>query len=291
MKVLLTGRKFAMGFASLRTFSSFAILLSFMLFPLHHAEGGAWLQPKGGLFASFITYYYSTTHYFDSHGSIKKRGGRFTKFEINPYFEYGVSDKDTAVLNIFYDWIDDERRNGTVSNDGFTDLELGWRRKVWSNDWNVVSSQFTLVVPLGYDIEDDPRLGYGRYALEFALQYGHAFLLADRYGFIDLYVGPRFYIGYPSDQFRIKLTAGYDITQKTQILAFGELHYGLGNGSLKRVGRNLTVTPDYKLLKVGLSGRYRITPHLSLVFTGYSHIWGEDTGAGGGFYGSIWLSY
>ncbi|MEJ5299541.1 MAG: hypothetical protein WHS38_00960 [Thermodesulforhabdaceae bacterium] len=252
---------------------------------------GAWLQPKGSFFFSTILYYYKTNHYFDSNGNERKRGGTFTKVELNPYLEYGLTSTDTLVLNVFYDWLDDDQGIKSATNDGLTDLEAGWRHLLWTDGTQVVSSQLMVVVPLGYDIEDNPRLGYGRYALEGLLQYGTSFRFLDRYGFIDLAGGPRFYIGYPSDQIRAKLSAGYDVLDFLQLIGGAELHWGLGNGSTKYIGENITLTPDYKLLKLSVSGRFRLSSHLSFVVTAYSHAWGEDTGAGGGLYGSFWVSY
>lgn len=255
------------------------------------AWGGAWLQPKGTLFTSIMSYYYKTSHYFDSNGDKKERGGTFTKFEINPYFEYGLTQEDTIVLNVFYDWLKDDQGYQSFTNDGFSDLEVGWRRLLWTDGSQVVSCQITAIVPLGYDIEDNPRLGYGRYGFEGAVQYGTSFMFLERYGFLDFAIGPRIYIGYPSDQVRAKLTAGYDLFQVFQLIAGTELHWGIGNGSEKTIGQNVTLNPDYKLLKLSISGRFRLTSHLSFVLTGYSHAWGEDTGAGGGWYGSFWISY
>jgi hypothetical protein len=255
------------------------------------ARGGAWVQPQGHFFTSVISYYYKTSHYFDSDGNERKRGGSFTKFEFNPYLEYGLTAQDTIVLNVFYDWLKDDQGYRSFENDGFSDLEAGWRHLLWTDGSQVVSSQITVVVPLGYDIEDNPRLGYGRYAVEGLLQYGSSFSFLGRNGFIDLAGGPRFYIGYPSDQLRAKATLGYDLLEWLQIIGSSELHWGLGNGSEKRVGENITLTPDYKLLKLSLSGRFRLSSHLSFVLTVYSHAWGEDTGAGGGMYGSFWVSY
>jgi hypothetical protein len=256
-----------------------------------NAWAGAWLQPKGSFFLSTILYYYKTNHYYDSHGNERKRGGTFTKVELNPYLEYGLTSEDTLVLNVFYDWLDDDQGTRSATNDGLTDLEAGWRHLLWTDGTQVVSSQLTVIVPLGYDIEDNPRLGYGRYAVEGLLQYGTSFRFLERGGFLDLAAGPRFYIGYPSDQIRAKATLGYDVLDFLQLIGGAELHWGVGNGSVKYIGENITLTPDYKLLKLSISGRFRLSSHLSFVATAYSHTWGEDTGAGGGFYGSFWVSY
>ncbi|MCX7822741.1 MAG: hypothetical protein N2260_04770, partial [Syntrophobacterales bacterium] len=222
--------------------------------------GGAWLQPKGYLFLSIISYYYKTDTYFDSHGNEKDREGTFTKFEVNPYLEYGFTEEDTIILNIFYDWLKDDRGYSSVKSEGFSDLEIGWRRLLWTDGSRVVSSQLNVIVPLGYSIEDSPRLGYGRYGIEGFLQYGTSFILFERRGFLDLALGPRIYIGYPSDQIRAKFSAGYDLFRILQLIGGAELHWGIGNGSAKWIGQNITLTPEYKLLKLSLSGCFRLTP-------------------------------
>lgn len=255
------------------------------------AWGGAWLQPKGSFFTSLVSYYYKTDSYFDGHGNERDRGGTFIKFEFNPYIEYGLTQEDTIVLNVFYDWLKDDQGYKSYTNDGFSDLEAGWRHLLWTDGSQVVSSQVTVIIPLGYDVEDTPRLGYGRYGFEGLLQYGVSFMFLERYGFVDMSFGPRIYMGYPSDQIRAKLTAGYDLFSMFQLIGGAELHWGIGNGSVKRIGQNITLTPEYKLLKLSLSGRFKLSSHLSFVLTGYSHTWGENTGAGGGLYGSFWVSY
>lgn len=56
---------------------------------------------KGRYFFPLQVYYYQTDYAFDSDGSLEKRDGIFWKKEINPYFEYGLTNKD--ILQIKYD--------------------------------------------------------------------------------------------------------------------------------------------------------------------------------------------
>ncbi len=77
-----------------------------------------------------------------------------------------------TIVNVYYDFLTDEFEGSSKESNGFSDVELGWRRFLWTDGRQVLSSQLNLIVPLGYDIEDDPRLGYGRFGLEGSIQYG-----------------------------------------------------------------------------------------------------------------------
>ncbi len=261
------------------------------LIPSVKARSGAWVQPASRCFISLQTYYYETNEYFDSHGDRKSRGGTFEKLEFNPYLEYGVTNKDTLVMNIFYDWLRDNVSGTTKKTNGFADIEGGWRRLLLKKDPHVFSAQLLGIFPTGYDIEDEPRLGYGRFGMEVSVLYGRFFKIRGRYGFLDSQLGFRTYFGYPSEQLRANFTIGYDIVRRIQLMFESELQYGLDNGSEKKLGRNITVEPQYRLLKITGALRFRLSDNYSLVGAAYCHAWGEDTGADGGFYGSVWLRF
>ena len=254
-------------------------------------SAGAWGQNKGDFFLSLQPYFYGTDEYYDEQGNRHDRGGTFSKYELNPYMEYGLTEKDTVILNIFYDWLSDDASGSKKTNQGFADQEIAWQHRLFKNKTGVLAVQGLLILPTGYDIEDNPRLGYDRFGAEAGLLYGRIYKLFDRYGFLDLHLGFRDYFGYPSSQIRTTLTAGYDIFSNWQILAEGELQYGLDNGTNKALGPNLLVQPNYRLLKLTLGACYRINANYSLVAAGYRHAWGENTGAGGGGYVSLWYSY
>ncbi|MBW1982128.1 MAG: hypothetical protein JRJ12_13005 [Deltaproteobacteria bacterium] len=254
------------------------------------ARAGAWVRDKGEMFVALQYYYYETSRFFDHSGNSQKRGGKFKKKEINPYIEYGITSQDTLFLNLFYDWLTDNAAEPSSSNSGLTDVECGWRRLLLQQPPQVLSLQTTVIVPTGYDLDEDPRLGYDRFGMELAMFYGRSLQWADRYGFVEGGVGFRHYFGYPAEQIRSYAMLGQDIWEHFQLLGAAELHYGLNNGSNKNIGTNITVEPNYRLLKVSLGGRLRLRPNCSLVLAYYRHMWGEDTGAGGGFYGSLWIT-
>lgn len=246
---------------------------------------------KGRYFFPLQVYYYQTDYVFDSDGNSEKRDGTFWKKEINPYFEYGLTDKDTLVVNIFYDWLYDGQPSPSEKNQGLADIEAGWRRLLFKENDHLVSFQVLSVIPSGYDLEDIPQLGYDRFGLEARMLYGTNYNFMEKSGFFDISLGYRKYFGYPSDQIRSTAYIGYDIISPFQILGSYDLHFGLNNGSEKEIGTNILIQPNYRLLKLTLGLRYKINPQYSIVGAAYKHAWGQDTGAGGGFYGSFWIKF
>jgi len=269
------------------------ILVSFLLSLLcpDSVNAGAWVQKNGEVFLSLQAYYYQTDYVFDSNGNSKKRGGTFRKKEINPYFEYGLTNKDTLVVNIFYDWLYDGQSSPSEKNQGLADIEAGWRRLLFTKNDHLVSFQVLSVIPSGYDLEDMPQLGYDRFGLEGRMLYGTNYNFMDKSGFFDISLGYRKYFGYPSDQIRSTASIGYDIISPFQVIGTYDLHFGLDNGSENKISTNILVEPNYRLLKLALGLRYKLNSRYSVVGTAYRHVWGQDTGAGGGFYGSFWINF
>ena len=267
-----------------------AIFLFLLILPVS-ANAGAWVQDEGEFFLSLQAYYYQTDYAFDSNGNSEKRGGTFWKKEINPYFEYGLTSRDTLVLNVFYDWLYDVQPSPSEKNQGLADIEAGWRRLLFKKNDHLVSFQVLSVIPSGYDLEDMPQLGYDRFGLEGRMLYGTNYNFMKKSGFFDISLGYRKYFGYPSDQIRSTAYIGYDIISPFQILGSYDLHFGLDNGSEKEISTNILVQPNYRLLKLTLGLRYKINPQYSIVGAAYKHAWGQDTGAGGGFYGRFWCNF
>lgn len=270
--------------------SLFWLIFCLTIFP-SFSHAAAWVQEKGKSLLCLQLNHYQTDDEFDSEGNKKSRDGDFRKTEINTYLEYGLTDKDTIVANLFYDWLRDDKPEPSESNQGFADIELGWRRQLLKTDPHVATFQVLSIIPTGYDIQDSPRLGYGRFGLEGSFSYGRNFKWFEKYGFLDTSLGFRAYFGYPSEQIRSSASIGYDLLPPLQIIGSGELHYGLDNGSEKKIGSNVIAQPNYRLFKLTLMLRYRLSPKYSIVGAAYRHVWGEDTGAGGGVYGGIWINF
>jgi hypothetical protein len=242
----------------------------------------AWLRQEGELFISPSFNYYRAKDFYDRNGNKKPIGCTFEKRELQVYGEYGLNKKTTLTFKAPYDWL----KCGSSSTSGFSDLEAGFIRQIKKGENYSFSYYGNAVIPTGYSITDNPRLGYGRLGLEGGLLYG----MSGKYGFLDTGLGYRHYFGYPSSQIRYYSTAGINLTQNLQFISLIDLQVGLGNGKRKNVGQNVLLEPDYKLAQVYVGPRF-IFGNFSFVAT-YQHVfWGRNTGAGRGLNLSLWWNF
>lgn len=263
------------------------LALVLVLFP-GTSGAEAWVRSGKSAFLALQNTYYTTDRFFDEDGARRQRDGRFHKFETNLYVEYGITSRYTAVANVFLTHLRDHFAGSENTETGIGDIEIGVRRSLWNWERSVTSVQLLAIAPTGYDIDRTPRLGYGRAGTEISLAYGRSFDLRGSSGFLESKLGFRAYFGYPSEQLRARLSLGYDLWRFVGLLSSLELHYGLGNGSNKNVGGNVLLQPNYRLLKLSAGPRFRLAERWSLNVEGIHHLWGEETGAGGGIQVSLW---
>lgn len=249
-------------------------------------SGEAFVQKKGKSFLAVEYWTYRTSHFWDRSGVIKPAGQVFDKKEINTYFEHGMTDKDTIVVKALYDWIDESKKGKTI---GFEDFEVAWKRALWRDDTQIVSSQLWLIIPSGPD--NKPALRYGVFGTELDLLYGLTFKFKENYGFLDLGAGYRWYFGYPSDQIRAHINLGFDLTKKWQLILSTYLEYGVFNGTPQVNESIIFNDPNYRLLKGYITLRYRLSKNTSLTLGAYNHLWGQNTGTGGGYRGGVWIDF
>lgn len=260
----------------------FILILLFNLLISTTVFASAWIRQEGELFLSPSFYYQKATKYYDKDGKRRSIGCTFEKREIQLYGEYGIDKKHTAVFKLPYSWLE----CGESDNSGFGDLELGLIRNVKKSETDSLSLYGNLIVPTGYSIKDNPRLGYGRFALEGGILYG----ISGKWGFWDSGIGYRYYLGYPSSQIRAYGGGGINITQKLQLLAFVDAQIGLGDGKRKKIGENILLEPDYKLLQINLAPRIKFG-NISLVPGYQKTLYGRKVGDAHGFFFNFWFNF
>lgn len=260
------------------------IIIFFAIFyPIKQIYAGAFGRKKGEVLIILTPSFYEADNFFDKNGNKKPIGCSFKKEEIQFYAEYGISSKDTVTFKVPYQWLS----CGDAKTSGFSDIEAGIIRKLVKNNSYVLSAYGNIILPTGYSIDDNLRLGYGRIALEGGILYGKSF----EKGFIDTGIGYRYYFGYPSDQIRDYLTGGYNITKNFQLLGGIDAQIGLGNGKEKNLGNNITLEPDYKLIQIYIGPVISLNNNISVNFGLQKTIFGINTGDGTEAYGSIWIKF
>ncbi len=261
--------------------------LLILLLPLQ-LFSGAFVQEKGKSFLSLQFWTYNTRSYWDREGKKRNAHNHFVKREINTYYEYGLAKRWTLTAKVLYDWIwQSVDPKKTV---GFVDPEFGLRHLLWSKkDRRFLSVEGTLIVPAGTDKK--AVLRYGKFGFQGTVLYAGNFKIKEKWGFYVGEIGYRWYQGFPSDQIRANLGAGFDFTKKFQVIVAYFLEYGVFNGKKQVFSEVIQNDPNYRLLKGTLTLVYRLSEKTSLTAGYYRHVWGQNTGTGQGFYGGLWLRF
>lgn len=218
------------------------------------AMAGGYTQPKGFTFTALGVNTYDTES--------------FHKLEIQPYIEHGLQENVTLILKFPYTWLEDN--NGKYQ--GFTDQEVGLR---WRFNQNPVAAaiQGNLILPLGYDSEQDP-LSNQVVGVELSLPVSGSFQLGQRNGYGTVEVSYRDYLGPPSDELRLSGEVSLNVAKPLAIATQFFSIYRLQSGEI-----------DFT--KLGGQLRWVTNDRLTLVLGGFKNISGE----GSGFEAQIWYNF
>jgi len=265
-------------------------ILIFLLVPIVMVDGAVFLRKKGEGFVSSEYWRYQTARFWDDQGNRLPSNNVYKKDQFITFVEYGLTDNYTIWGQARYDWIRESIRSDT---DGFEDFECGVIAKFKEKRGRLISLYLTGIIPGG---KYDPAIRYGRSGLEGGVGAGSSFVLRKcgeekYYAFWSLRAGFRGFFGFPSDQFRADVIAGHDLTKKFQIIAGSFLEYGIYNGKPKVGQNNIVFDSNYRLLKGFLLGRLKISEKLSIIAAYNRHLWGRNTGTGGGLYTGLWYEF
>lgn len=256
------------------------------------AVAGGWTQPKGTVFSSVTVRTFDSDTRFDDDGQLRdqENDGSFEKVELEVYVEYGVTDDFTLILKSPYNWLTSSDNSGSDFNSGFVDQELGVRYAL-ARAPLAIALQGTLIIPPGYDVEANPRLGNDAFGVELRVPVSDSFRVGDRFGYWTLEAAYRNYSGFPSDEFRFFGEVALEVVKDLTLSGQFDAIVGLGNGQDEEVGENILLTQDFDLLKLIGNVRYQVNPDVALVVGGFRHVAGRDVGGGGGFEFKVWYTF
>ena len=190
------------------------------------SRAGAWPTPVGK--GQIIQ-----TTMIDNAGSAYDKNGdnaldvQFSKSESSVFWEHGLSDEITLVLQSSIQDVNFTAGVDQVSFTGLGESIIGARRVMWRGNNTIVSAQASLVVPSAGETISDGDLGIGATHGEARVLIGRSFKLARRDGFVDVQAAWRIRGGGAPNEYRIDGTAGWRPVPKVQILAQG--FYTKGN--------------------------------------------------------------
>lgn len=250
----------------------------------------AWTLPRGQWELIKNAYYYTTSEYFDDRG-IRRAQPSYTKYEINPYSEYGLQSGTTIGASVSFNAVTGTREiTPTLSvsgtNYGLADPAFFVRQRLWQSDNAVLSVQPLIKLPSYYSNSVLPRSGTSQTDGELRILGGYGFNFFRQHHFINLEAAYRKRMGDPGDQLRLDATLGVTLNERWQILPQLSVINTTG-------GRSPLYTQntedDYDLVKPQFSAVYRFNETVALQAGAFTHLSGNNTGAGGGGMLSLWV--
>ena len=239
------------------------------------AHAGAWVQPEGnGLFIAQSSYY-STATYFDTNGAEQSQP-RFSKFELQPYVEYGVLDWLTVGGSAYAQSVSQSNQ----TNYGIADPELFAKMRVYRDDAQVLSIQPLIKFASRFAENNGVRGGSKSTDMELSALYGRNLNLITERDYADVRVGYRKRDRGLSPQWRGDVAVGLGITDSIQIIPAlrAVISTNLTDSATFSEGGDL----DYNILKAEVTGVYHLSDTQWLQAGIFSHVAGVQTGNGYG---------
>lgn len=250
--------------------------------PVSPAHGGAWT--KGESEGEFIlnALFFQSDAFFDRQGD-KQNQPVFSKYEVNPYVEYGYSDRLTLGANVFLHYIEQDQPNGSTSreNFGIGDPELFARYRLQQGDNWVLSVQPLFKLPSIYSDAAVPRSGSDVADAELSLLGGYAFRWRGQSHYVETRLGYRHRFDEElEDQLRFDIKAGLRYNDRWEFIPAITTIWAVDarkDPVFTEDGQN-----DFDLVKLEAMARYNLNHSRYLQFGGFSHVYGENVGDGEG---------
>jgi hypothetical protein len=242
----------------------------------HSALAGAWLMPKGdGLAITQLTYF-SSDAYWDVAGE-RTSQDTFKKWEIQPYVEYGLTDKITIGGSGYLQRVGQSGKDNT----GVADPEFFLRSRLWYNDREVLSIQPLIKLPSRFHHNDRvPRGGSKSSDAELSLLYGKSLDIFSNRDYLDMRIGYRLRDRGLEPQYKADIALGVSPWERWQFIpAIRVVQAEMidDNQAFSQTG-----DLDYDLLKAELTVAYRLDDGGWIQATYFDHMEGSQTGDGNG---------
>ncbi len=239
------------------------------------AYAGAWVQPVGsGLFIAQASYY-STDTYFDTQGD-EQAQPRFSKYELQPYAEYGVHDWLTIGSSAYLQRVSQSKQ----TNFGIADPEFFARMRLYQDDVQVVSIQPLMKFASSFTENNAVRGGSKSTDIELSALYGRNLNLISPRDYADVRIGYRQRDRGLSPQWRGDIAVGLGVTDSLQIVPALRtvVSTNLTDATTFTEGGDI----DYNVLKVEVTGIYHLSATQWVQAGFFSHVAGIQTGNGYG---------
>jgi hypothetical protein len=224
------------------------------------ALAGAWTLPAGTGQVTVTADVSSASGAFDT-SDVVKPTARYDKFELQGWFEYGLTDRFTGIFVPGLQHVDiaapiDANRTGL----GYT--EFGGRYSLVQGQSWVTSGQVTVRIPGTDETSNPAAIGYTDVQTDVRGLFGTNFAVFGMPAFVDVEFAERFRSGAPPNEFRADFTFGVQPAERWTVLAqsFNVISEGSGSPPFS----------SYQYYKLQLSAVYAITKSWSVQIGGFT---------------------
>ncbi len=255
----------------------FGCLLSWIvaLTPIS-AHAGAWTQKRGEKQLITSISINKATRYFDAQGQ-KRAQLPYIKQELTSYSEYGLYDDVTLGMQLRFARASQETATGKNSASNIGDSDFFVRKRVWKNDFSVVSVQPSITIPSFDSPHTTPKIGADHPAYGLRSSYGRSFKLLNKWHYADVTGGYIHRVGKPDDQLVLDSTLGFNLTEHWQIIP--QLFLTKNRHKIK--GGNAftqSASDDYDLAQAQLSVQYNWKDVGGVQLGVFNNVHGKNTG-------------
>ena len=242
----------------------------------------AWTQDAGHGQIILTASFFQTSRSFDDRGNPKRFAddASFRQLMLNPFLEYGMSTRNTLVVNANIPFLRYASSQGIVRSAGLGDVEIGLKRRLNSPEskW-ALSCQVAVMFP-AYPDSRVPAPGNHQEDIEGRMMAGRGATLLMRHAFWAVEGAFRYRNGAPSDQARAEASVGADLNRRLTVMAQFFAIKSLRNGTPLTMTSNPNSQSDFDLYKYQPSVVYRLS-HTTLVqFGANSTFCGRNAGRG-----------
>ena len=254
------------------------------------AFAGAWTQKAGSGIFIVTAGTYTADNYFNN-SSHKQPQPQFSKYELNPYLEYGWTDSTTLGANLL---LDRAHQDGGPGSTGHTNWNLGdseffLRSRLWQKDGFVLSAQPMIKLPSPESGHAQPPIGGIYPDAGFGLSGGYGFPAWGLNHFMNVDTQYRYRFGAPHDQVRLDITAGIGVTPKWMLMP--QLFQTWRTASSPAAPFTNSPANDYDETRLQLSAVYRWRSETSFQFGAFDDVAGKNTGTGHGVLVALWRNF
>lgn len=265
--------------------TSLLYLLVLILLPAS-SLAAAWPLKKGDVQVINTLLSYRSQYFIDDNGR-RHRQGTFSKFDYNPYIEYGLSKKNTVGISPHFVYASQRTQSEAAA---LTDVEIFLRRYKKKDHGLTLSSQYLIKLPGGYGSGKESLLGTNGFDIEKRLLVGYNFSAYKKQHFANAELAYRYRNGVISDEIRLDTTLGLRFSEKWSwlIQEFGTFAI---QPSIAEAGATPANNTGYRLVKLQNSALYDLTEKLALQFGVTQDVYSRNTGRGMGIIAGVWVRF